>query len=169
MFSRHMPTLFSSPCLAWYYICSTVGHGLHINRSIWTRNTLGRRDRRAGNVEPWCHRKPKKAYIKSLVTSATTFFSLRFSGFNLSVGCFGPTLSKIAPNGQIWEFTGSRMDHSSPNYVARLFYVKQIEKNDNLIQQKRKNVDFREKNLWEATCLTPKMEKIIPPISSTQN
>ena len=23
-----------------------------------------------------------------------------YAGFNLSVGCFGPTLSKIAPNGQ---------------------------------------------------------------------
>ena len=43
------------------------------------------------------------------------------AGFNLSVGCFGPTLSKIASNGQIWEFTGSRVDHSAPNYVARLF------------------------------------------------
>ena len=43
------------------------------------------------------------------------------AGFNLSVGCFGTTLSKIAPNGQIWEFMGSRMDHSAPNYVARLF------------------------------------------------
>ena len=42
-------------------------------------------------------------------------------GFNLSKGCFGPTLSKIAPNGQIWDFTGSRYDGSAPNYVARLF------------------------------------------------
>ena len=49
---------------------------------------------------------------------------LNYSGFNLSMGCFGPTLSKIAPNGQIWEFTGSRMDHSAPNYVARLFCFK---------------------------------------------
>ena len=43
------------------------------------------------------------------------------SDFNLSVGCFGPTLSKIAPNGQIRDFTGSPYDGSAPNYVARLF------------------------------------------------
>ena len=51
------------------------------------------------------------------------------------------------------------MDQSSPNYVARLFYFEQIRKNDNTLKKKHKNVDFREKNLWEATCLTPSLEK----------
>ena len=68
-------------------------------------------------------------------------------GFNLSVGCFGPTLSKIAPNGQIWEFTGSRMDQSSPNYVARLFYFEKIRKNDYMVQKNTKLLIFVEKNL----------------------
>ena len=46
-----------------------------------------------------------------------------------------PTLFKIAPNGQISEFTGSRLDQSSPNIIARLFYFKQIKKNDNTVKQ----------------------------------
>ena len=71
------------------------------------------------------------------------------AGFNLSGGCFGPTLSKIAPNGQIWEFTGSRMDHSAPNYVARLLYFEKNQKNDNMVQKKHKNVDFRQKKIFE--------------------
>ena len=73
--------------------------------------------------------------------------AIHFSGFNLSVGCFGPTLSKIAPNGQIWEFTGSRMDHSAPNYVARLFYFEKIKKNDNMVQKNSKMLIFVKKNL----------------------
>ena len=73
---------------------------------------------------------------------------IHLTGFNLSVGCFGPTLSKIAPNGQIWEFTGSRMDHSSPNYVARLFYFKKIKKNDNT-DQKNTNMLIFVKNIFE--------------------
>ena len=52
-----------------------------------------------------------------------------------------PTLSKIAPNGQIWEITGSRMDHSSPNYVVRLFYFKKMKKNDYMVQ-KNTNILF---------------------------
>ena len=74
-----------------------------------------------------------------------------FAGFNLSVGCFGPTLSKIAPNGQIWDFTGSRMDQSSPNYVACLFYFKKIKKKWQHGPKKHKNVDFREKKSWPNT------------------
>ena len=53
-----------------------------------------------------------------------------------------PTLSKIAPNGQIWEFTGSRMDHSSPNYVARLFYFEKIKTNDKIVQKKTNMLIF---------------------------
>ena len=55
------------------------------------------------------------------------------------------TLSTIAPNGQIPEFTGSRLDLSSPNFIARLFYLNKMEKNDNVVQQKHKHVMFREK------------------------
>ena len=69
------------------------------------------------------------------------------SGFNLSVGCFGSTLSKITPNGQIWEFTGSRMDHSAPNYVARLFYLKKIKKNGNMVQKSSNMMIFVKNNL----------------------
>ena len=69
------------------------------------------------------------------------------AGFNLSVGCFGPTLSKIAPNGQIWDFTGSRYDGSAPNYVARLFHVEKIKKNDNMVQKNSKMLIFVKKNL----------------------
>ena len=72
---------------------------------------------------------------------------LQNSGFNLSVGCFGPTLSKLAPNGQIREFTGSRMDHSAPNYVARLFYFKKIEKNDNMVKKNTNMLIFVKKHL----------------------
>ena len=68
------------------------------------------------------------------------------AGFNLNVGCFGPTLSKIAPNGQIWEFTGSLMDHSSPNYVARLFYFEKIKKNDNMVQKNTNMLLFVKKS-----------------------
>ena len=67
------------------------------------------------------------------------------TGFNLSVGCFGPTLSKIAPNGQIWDFTGSRYDGSAPNYVARLFYFEKIKKNDNMVQKNSKMLIFVKK------------------------
>ena len=69
------------------------------------------------------------------------------SGFNLSVGCFGPTLSKIAPNGQIWDFTGSPYDGSAPNYVARLFYFEKIKKNDNMVQKNTNMLIFVKKNL----------------------
>ena len=69
------------------------------------------------------------------------------AGFNLSVGCFGPTLSKIAPNGQIRDFTGSRYDGSAPNYVARLFGLKKIKKNHNMDQTKSKMLIFVKKSL----------------------
>ena len=35
--------------------------------------------------------------------------------------------------------------------------------------KKLKSVDFREKNLWEATCLTPKLEKTKVKIKPVQN
>ena len=55
-----------------------------------------------------------------------------------------PALSKIAPNGQILDFTGSRMDHSSPNYVARLFYFEKKEEKWQYGPKKHKHVDFGE-------------------------
>ena len=93
------------------------------------------------------------AFWSPCLTELTTF-----SGFNLSVGCFGPTLSKIAPNGQIREFTGSRMDHSAPNYVASLFISKKWRKMT-IWSNKSQKCWFSWKNLWEATCLTPNLEK----------
>ena len=71
----------------------------------------------------------------------------KFSGFNLSVGCFGPTFSKITPNGQIWDFTGSRYDSSAPNYVARLFYFEKIKTNYNMAQKNSKMLMFVKKEL----------------------
>ena len=67
------------------------------------------------------------------------------SGFNLSEGCFGPTLSKTSPNGQIWDFTGSRYDGSAPNYIARLFYCEKIKKNGNMVQKNTKKLIFVKK------------------------
>ena len=81
------------------------------------------------------------------------------SGFNLSVGCFGTTLSKIAPNGQIWEFKGSRMDHSSPNYVARLFYFEKIKTNDNMVQKNRNMLIFVEQKSLRSYMPHTKVEK----------
>jgi len=74
-------------------------------------------------------------------------FHILSTGFNLSVGCFGPTLSKIAPHGQIREFTGSRMEQSSPNYVARLFYFEKIKKNDNMAQKNTQMLIFVKNNI----------------------
>ena len=67
------------------------------------------------------------------------------AGFNLSVGCFGPTLSKTSPNGQIRDFTGSHARHSMPNYVARFFYPKKIKKNGNMVQKNSKMLIFVKK------------------------
>ena len=39
------------------------------------------------------------------------------------------------------------MDHSSPNYVARLFYFKKMEKNDDVVQQNSKMLVFVKKSL----------------------
>ena len=91
---------------------------------------------------------------------SNTYKYIQDTGFNLSEGCFGPTLSKIAPNGQIWDFSGSYYDGSAPNYVARLFYLKKIKKNDNMVQKKIKNVDFREKKSLRSYMPSTKVGKI---------
>ena len=76
--------------------------------------------------------------------SIYVYIYVQHTDFNLSGVALVLTLSKIARNGQIWEFTGSHMDHSSPNYVALFLFPKTQEK----LQygpKKHKHVDFREK------------------------
>ena len=57
---------------------------------------------------------------------------------------------------------------SSGPFVAKLPCVSfLLQKNEETLQygrNKHTNMVFREKNLWEATCLTPKLEKTNVPI-----
>ena len=81
------------------------------------------------------------------------------ASFNLSEGCFGPTLFKISPNGQIWDFTGSRYDHSAPNYVSRLFYFEKIKKNHNMVKKNTKLLIFVKKTSLRSYMPNPKVGK----------
>ena len=70
-----------------------------------------------------------------------------------------PKLSKIARNGQISEFTGSRLDQSKRNFKARLFQLEKMPKNDNMIQKKHESVVFFEKKSLRSKMPHPKLVK----------
>ena len=60
-------------------------------------------------------------------------------------------------------FTGWFLNQSSPNFNARPFYVEQIRKK-NIYCQKQILFFVKKTHLWEATCLTPKLENTNVPI-----